>query len=130
MNGSTAGIPVEKLKGSQTAVFGAFTSDDYKLMNCKDLQTMPRTAATGLAASIFTNRISWYFNLLGPSVLVDTACSGTMVALDLACQSIRNGDSSTVRAFCLSSVDLKVTRAPPPPGYVLATLNTQHIALY
>lgn len=102
INASTAGIPVEKLKGSQTAVFGAFTSDDYKLMNCKDLQTMPRTAATGLAASIFTNRISWYFNLLGPSVLVDTACSGTMVSLDLACQSIRNGDASTVSPFFLS----------------------------
>ncbi|KAI0188222.1 hypothetical protein EV127DRAFT_498288 [Xylaria flabelliformis] len=89
-----AGISIEQLNGSHTAVFGACMSDDYKTMLLKDAQSSPRTAATGVAPSIFANRISWFFNLLGPSVVVDTACSGTMVALDLACQSLRNGDAT------------------------------------
>lgn len=45
------------------------------------------------------NRISWHFHLLGPSVFVDTACSGSMVALDLACQALRNGDATTALVF-------------------------------
>ncbi|RYP65674.1 hypothetical protein DL769_006253 [Monosporascus sp. CRB-8-3] len=89
-----AGISVESIRGSRTAVFANSFLDDYSTILTKDLDTIPRMAATGIASSIIPNRISWYFNLLGPSVHVDTACSGSLVALDLACQSIRNGDAS------------------------------------
>lgn len=71
-------------------------SDDYGNMFAKDPDTVPLMAATGCAASIRANRVSWHFGLLGPSMHVDTACSSSMVALDLACQSIRNGDASAV----------------------------------
>ena len=40
------------------------------------------------------NRVSYFFDLKGPSVTVDTACSGGLVALHLACQSLRMGDAS------------------------------------
>ncbi|KAI1120480.1 hypothetical protein F5Y10DRAFT_289649 [Nemania abortiva] len=89
-----AGISLEKLNGSRTAVFGSCMSEDYKSMLFKDPQNLPRTTATGNTTAIFTNRISWFFNLVGPSVVVDTACSGSMVSLDLACQSLYNGDAS------------------------------------
>ena len=88
-----AGIPLEKLKGSQTAVFGASFSDDYARMQAKDPDTAPRYGATGTSSSILLNRVSWFFNLRGPSVHVDTACSTGLVALDMACQSLRSGDS-------------------------------------
>lgn len=64
-------------------------------MVAKDPETAPRMTITGSALSIIPNRVSWYFDLLGPSVHVDTACSSSMVAVDLACQSLRNGDSTT-----------------------------------
>ncbi|KAI1399900.1 hypothetical protein F4819DRAFT_488127 [Hypoxylon fuscum] len=89
-----AGITLGSLKGSRTAVFEASMSDDYGNMFAKDPDTVPLMAATGCAASIRANRVSWHFGLLGPSMHVDTACSSSMVALDLACQSIRNGDAS------------------------------------
>lgn len=41
-----------------------------------------------------SNRISHFFDLRGPSFTVDTACSSSMVALHVACQSVRNGESS------------------------------------
>ncbi|KAI0120848.1 hypothetical protein F4776DRAFT_672631 [Hypoxylon sp. NC0597] len=94
-----AGIPLESLRGSQTAVYAASISNDYSSITHKDLSNIPRTAATGQAPSLLANRISWYYNLLGPSVFVDTACSGSMVGLDLACQALRQGEASTALIF-------------------------------
>lgn len=91
-----AGTPVENLRGSRTAVFGASMSDDYSRMFTKDPYTMPQTAATGVEPSCLSNRVSWYFDLRGPSVVINTACSSSLIALDHACQSMRNGDASAV----------------------------------
>jgi len=41
-----------------------------------------------------SNRISHFFDLRGPSFTSDTACSSSMVAMHLACQSLRTGESS------------------------------------
>lgn len=42
------------------------------------------------------NRISYFFNLHGPSMTIDTGCSGSLVSVHLAAQSLRNGESSLV----------------------------------
>lgn len=42
------------------------------------------------------NRISYYFNLHGPSMTLDTGCSGSLVSVHLAAQSLRSGESSLV----------------------------------
>ncbi|KAH9905928.1 hypothetical protein F4778DRAFT_779319 [Xylariomycetidae sp. FL2044] len=89
-----AGIPLESLKGSTTAVYAAFMSDEYLRMYSMDPETIPPQGIMGTVPSILANRVSWYFDLLGPSVTIDTACSGSMVAVDLAIQSLRRGDSS------------------------------------
>lgn len=95
---SVAGMPVEQLKGSDTAVFGASMSSDYLKMHAKDPDDLPRMAVSGTALSILPNRLSWYFDLKGPSVHIDTACSSSMVAMDLACQSLYNHSASAVGA--------------------------------
>lgn len=82
-------------------------ADDYSQILFKDGDNMPRTTATGTAHAILANRVSWFFNFLGPSIHIDTACSGSMVAIDLACGSLCNGDSSMVS--CTSSTLLDVT---------------------
>ena len=46
---------------------------------------------TGLAMSIAANRVSYIFNLTGPSLSIDCACSSSLVALHLACQAIKQG---------------------------------------
>ncbi|KAI0110924.1 hypothetical protein GGR51DRAFT_569554 [Nemania sp. FL0031] len=89
-----AGIPLTRLKGSRTAVFGASMSDDYAKMQAKDPDSAPQMAGTGSAYSIQPNRISWYFDLHGPSVHIDSACSSGLVALDLACQCLKTGGAS------------------------------------
>lgn len=72
-------------------------SDDYLRMTSKDFDTAPKQSATALQPSILPNRVSWYFDLHGPSVHIDTACSGTLTALDMACQTIRSGNADSVR---------------------------------
>jgi len=69
-------------------------TDDYAKILSKDPDTTPSNQAPGNNPSILANRISWYFDLRGPSVSVNTACSSGMVAIDLACQSLRSGQSS------------------------------------
>ncbi|KAK8859140.1 Type I Iterative PKS [Apiospora arundinis] len=62
-------------------------------MALKDTQNLPKYHLTGNAPSIEANRISYVFDLKGPSVSLNTACSGGLVALHQACQSLKSGES-------------------------------------
>uniref|UniRef100_A0A914YBK5 Ketosynthase family 3 (KS3) domain-containing protein n=1 Tax=Panagrolaimus superbus TaxID=310955 RepID=A0A914YBK5_9BILA len=50
---------------------------------------------TGNTMSIAANRLSYIYDLHGPSMAVDTACSSSLVALHQACSSLRSGEAST-----------------------------------
>ncbi|KAI6381444.1 hypothetical protein MCOR25_001140 [Pyricularia grisea] len=90
-----AGIPIEDLKQSNTAVFSASMSDDYSRMGSMDPEDHHQMATTGTFASIIPNRVSWYFDLRGPSIHIDSACSSSLFAVDMACQSILSGNADT-----------------------------------
>lgn len=47
---------------------------------------------TGNTSSILASRISYVLNLKGPAIVVDTACSGSMTALHLACEALKNNE--------------------------------------
>lgn len=49
---------------------------------------------TGNGTAMLSNRVSHFFDLRGPSLTIDTACSTSLVALHLACQSLKAGESS------------------------------------
>ncbi|KAL9608149.1 MAG: hypothetical protein Q9167_007001 [Letrouitia subvulpina] len=106
-----AGIPIEKVRGSNTSVHtGCFTAD-YANLAAKDPEQMSRYSATGLANSMLSNRLSWFFDLRGPSVTLDSACSSSMIALDLACQGLWSGQSDMgLVAGCnlMYSVDMNI----------------------
>ncbi|CAG8952791.1 hypothetical protein HYFRA_00009036 [Hymenoscyphus fraxineus] len=95
-----AGLSMATVNGSQTAVFEASMVDDFNKFMSKDADYMARTTATGTQHSIMANRISWFFNLHGPSLHIDTACSSSMVALDMACQSLTTKNSSMALVAC------------------------------
>ena len=93
-----AGIPLERCRASNTAVYMAIFSHDYNTMVYKDLEDIPRYNAVGSGAAILSNRISHAFDLRGPSMTIDTGCSGSMVALHQACQSLRARESDMALA--------------------------------
>ncbi|KAF2202683.1 phenolpthiocerol synthesis polyketide synthase ppsA [Delitschia confertaspora ATCC 74209] len=91
----SAGIPITSLSGTETGCFvGCFTSD-YDQLSKRDPELLPKYHSIGTGQSILSNRISFCFDLRGPSVTLDTACSSSLVALHLACQSLRAGESKT-----------------------------------
>jgi acyl transferase domain-containing protein/acyl carrier protein len=85
-----AGIPFDRVRGSRTAVVvGAFTLDCQSLAYSLDNQRLIDVhTAVGTSMTILSNRISYAFDLRGPSFTVDTACSSSLVAVHLACQAI------------------------------------------
>ncbi|GKZ24448.1 type I Iterative Polyketide synthase (PKS) [Aspergillus brasiliensis] len=89
-----AGMPMEAVTGTQTAVFNGCMADDYRHIIAHDPDVIPKYTAVGSTACMLANRLSWFFDFRGPSVNLDSACSSSLMALDLACQSLRNGDSN------------------------------------
>ncbi|MGE2735115.1 beta-ketoacyl synthase N-terminal-like domain-containing protein [Mycolicibacterium vaccae] len=93
-----AGIPAHTLRHTQTGVFAAACLGEYGYLSTVDLGDVDSWSGTGGALSIIANRVSYYFDLRGPSLTVDTACSSSLVTIHLACQSLRAGDSNLALA--------------------------------
>ncbi|KAL4934290.1 uncharacterized protein BDV17DRAFT_296996 [Aspergillus undulatus] len=89
-----AGITMEKVARTKTCVFTGSFGHDYETIQNKDLQAMSKFSATGTSMNMQSNRVSWFFNLNGPSATLDTACSSSLMAVDLTCHSIWSGDST------------------------------------
>ncbi|KAH7143722.1 hypothetical protein EDB81DRAFT_935118 [Dactylonectria macrodidyma] len=88
-----AGIPIEKLAGSNTSVFSGCFFQDYHDLLLRDSETLPASFMAGNGTAMLSNRISHFYDLKGPSMTVDTGCSSGMVALHQACQNIRARES-------------------------------------
>ncbi|KKK25964.1 hypothetical protein AOCH_000982 [Aspergillus ochraceoroseus] len=91
-----AGIELPSIMGSNTSCFVGSFNADYTDLLLRDPDCIPMYQCTnsGQSRAMIANRISYFFDLKGPSVTVDTACSGSLVALHLACQSLRTSDAS------------------------------------
>lgn len=91
-----AGIPIEQVVGSKTSVYVGSTGVEYDKFFDMDEEIQPQYKATGTGGTLLPNRLSWFFDFRGPSIAIDTACSSSMIALHLACQSIRSKESTMV----------------------------------
>ena len=89
-----SGIPMSSLAGQDVGVFVGGSLSHYELHCLRDYETAPRLQYMGCADSLLANRISYFFDLRGPSATIDTACSSGLAALHVACQSLRAGEVS------------------------------------
>ncbi|MFD8460379.1 type I polyketide synthase [Streptomyces antimycoticus] len=94
-----AGVLPAEVRGENTGVFIGVTADDYGVL---DRRRGPAAIAhhtlTGLNRSVIANRVSYFLGLRGPSLVVDTGQSSSLVAVHLACESLRRGESTTALA--------------------------------
>jgi len=97
-----AGIPPSRLRGSDCGVFMGVSGLDYASRYADDPAAIDASTATGTAVSIAANRLSYWFDLHGPSMALDTACSSSLVAFHQACQAIRHGEATTALAGGIS----------------------------
>ena len=89
----SAGLKIEDLQGSQTAVYVGLMCGDYADLLVKDPDSFPTYLSTGTARSIMSNRVSYFFDWHGPCMTIDTACSSSLVAVHQAVQTLRSGQS-------------------------------------
>lgn len=90
-----AGMRPSSLSGSPVGVYIGASSVDHAARFFADPAAAGMHMMTGNSLSIMANRISYTFDLRGPSLAVDTACSSSLVALNLAADAIRSGAIDT-----------------------------------
>jgi acyl transferase domain-containing protein len=87
-----AGLTIEGLSGSDTAVYtGQMVSDYDQILTRDSDHSLGTYHASGTSRAILSNRISYFFDWHGPSMTIDTACSSSLVALHHAVQQLRTG---------------------------------------
>ncbi|KAB8239114.1 uncharacterized protein BDW43DRAFT_319357 [Aspergillus alliaceus] len=77
--------------GCYVGVFG----EDWHDLSAKETQDIPRVHAFATGGFALSNRVSYEYDLKGPSVTVQTACSSSMVALHEACCALYAGICSS-----------------------------------
>ncbi|WP_420978763.1 SDR family NAD(P)-dependent oxidoreductase [Burkholderia gladioli] len=93
-----AGLRPLDMRGRDCGVFVGVASPDYGNRSMDDLNSVDPYSATGNTLSIASNRVSYLFDLRGPSLSVDTACSSSLVALHQAVQALRSGETDMALA--------------------------------
>lgn len=108
-----AGQVLDFEKGTDIGVFMGVSHNDYQNIQGggTDRKGISAHSPTGSAHSIAANRISYCFNLSGPSLSMDTACSSALTAVHLACESLRAGK-------CKMAMAGGVTVIITPDGFI------------
>ncbi|WP_394827346.1 beta-ketoacyl synthase N-terminal-like domain-containing protein [Pendulispora albinea] len=87
-----AGIPLDELRGSRTGVFAGINFSDFQRLLTRDWSAIDGYAVLGTTPSFAANRISYAFDLRGPSTCVSVGCASSTTALHEACRSLALGE--------------------------------------
>nr|MDT0659518.1 beta-ketoacyl synthase N-terminal-like domain-containing protein [Micromonospora sp. DSM 115978] len=93
-----AHIPPDHLRGTNTAVYIGMRAGEYEGLVTASVESIDEYTAIGTSANFAANRVSYALGLQGPSLVVDTACSASLVAVHLACQALRTQETDTAIA--------------------------------
>lgn len=87
-----AGMPPRDLDPSDVGVYAALWTGEYENVLSRNPAATDFHSLTGTGRYSASGRISFAFDFRGPSMTVDTGCSGALVALHLARQAILAGE--------------------------------------
>ncbi|KAI0862312.1 polyketide synthase [Xylaria cubensis] len=122
----SAGLSLDQVSGTNTGVFvGNFTLD-HQTMQARDPEYGSRYTATGTGTAIMANRISHVFNLHGPSLTIDTACSSSIYCLHNAIRAIQSHDCDSVIVAAANLIISPEQHLGTMKGGVLSPTSTCH----
>ncbi len=110
-----AGLDIDGLRGSDTAVYVGICANDF--VHRFATESADTYSATGASLATASGRLAYTFGFQGPALSIDTACSSSLVALHLACQALRKGET---RIALAGGVHVS---AGPESSVALAKLN-------
>ncbi|KAI1424149.1 hypothetical protein F5Y12DRAFT_715501 [Xylaria sp. FL1777] len=87
-----AGLTLNDLDNRPVGCFVGSYASDYADMHNRDPEDRPLNSAVGVARALLANRLSHFLNIKGPSITLDTACSGSLQGLDIACRYLQSGE--------------------------------------
>ncbi len=87
-----AGLPLEAVAGTRTGVYLGIMWKDYLGLQSRDRSLLNGFSATGNVFAFAPGRISYTFDLRGPSVAIDCACAASLASVHAACQSLWLGE--------------------------------------
>lgn len=99
-----AGISLEELDGSKTGVFIGCWLNDYEQKVAQTQHDVDVYSTTGTGRYPLSGRLSFFYNLQGPSISIDTACSSSLVAIHLAMQSLKSGECNLAFAGAANAI--------------------------
>ncbi|KAB8293815.1 hypothetical protein EYC80_009297 [Monilinia laxa] len=115
-----AGIPLESINGAPIGCFVGSYQSDYCDMQNRDPEDRAAGVTINAARAILANRLSYFLNVKGPSMTIATACSGSLVGLDVACRYLH---SREINAAIIASSNLYLN---PEHGMDLGSVKNTH----
>ena len=99
-----AAIFPDEIKGSNTGVYTGVSFSDAHHLWTQNIETMTGYEHSGCAATMYSNRLSYFYDLHGPSMIIDTACSSSLTALHYAMNDLKLGNCDTAFVSGISIV--------------------------
>lgn len=99
-----AGLPLSDIAGSRTGVFVGQWTSDYEECLHESAESPHFYSTTGTGRYAAAGRLAYSFDLRGPNLTLDTGCSSSLVAVHLACQSLRSGESDLALAGAVNVI--------------------------
>ncbi|WP_410643621.1 type I polyketide synthase [Amycolatopsis sp. lyj-346] len=86
-----AGISAGRVRSAPGGVYFGVTAGDYATLMREQGAAATEHTLTGTSRAMVANRVSHFFGLTGPSMVVDTGQSSSLVAVHLAAEALRSG---------------------------------------
>jgi 3-oxoacyl-(acyl-carrier-protein) synthase/aryl carrier-like protein len=86
------------LAGSSVGVFVGMPAAEYQDILARHGKGPDGFALNSLTGSVAANRVSWTFNFNGPSEVIDTGCSSSLIAVHRAAEALRKGECTVALA--------------------------------
>ncbi|KAI1636396.1 putative polyketide synthase [Biscogniauxia mediterranea] len=122
----SAGVSLDQVSGSNTGVYVGNFTHDYLMMQTRDPDYLHRYHATGSGTALLANRISHVFNLHGPSVTLDTACSSSIYSLHVAVAALKAGECDSAIVAGVNLIMTPETQVMGRKAGVLSPTSTCH----